>query len=94
MSRFALTFSFFLPWVTVGVATVTKAARDAQRARVRNEKQKFIDEERRIEADFQEEQRQSRVKNITEERKQRGRSRSSISNISLEELTKKRTGRK
>ena len=91
-----LTFSFFLPWVTVGVATVTKAARDAQRARVRNAKQRLIDEKRRIEADFLEEQRQSRMTKITEGRQQRGRSvrRSSVSNISLEELMKKRTGRK
>ncbi len=88
-----LTFSFYLPWVTVGVATVTKAARDAHRARIRKERQRKIDGERRFEMDFQEAQREAR-RAKTSQSQQRGRSRSSISNFSLDELMKRRSGRK
>ena len=88
-----LTFSFFLPWVTTGLGIATKSAKNAQRTHVRLEKQKKIDEERRIENLFQHEKNEHKAK-LSNLNRQRGRARSSVSNISLDELAKRRMGRK
>ena len=92
-----MTFSYFLPWIAASIKIVTRNAAKASRQHVIDERQKKIDEERRLERAYQQEKYFSEMEKRKTEigktgNKMRMRTKITDSNINLDELMKRRAG--
>jgi hypothetical protein len=86
------TFSYYLPWVVSGLHAVTKKAAHSQRQLIRDERQKKIDEEKRFETAFQDEQ--SSNSSSKQSKKSIVRTRTKLdTDIDLVELMKRRASK-
>lgn len=93
-----MTFSYFLPWVAASIKIVTKKAAKASRKHVIDERQRKIDEEKRLEHAFQQEialaEMEKRRTEINSRGGNKARTRTKLTdaNINLDELMKRRAG--